>query len=673
MPLIIQELFLKAAFVGSPILHNVENRFGPMRLEWMDDPTACRVGHLPIYAPVAPPLDPITWTTNAPFQQSLYCEGEEYLPGPLPALAPTFEPSTAPSRSPSHSISPSSAPSHTAIGLEQMGGLRNLYDATLMSEPISREVHNWFKSDDYCRFTGVTCDERGYVILLDMTDRRLAGTIPPSLDKLGRLRQLKLVNNRILGAIPNSICNLLQLTQIELGVNQLTGTIPTCLHRLRHLRRLLLQFNDLTGTIPDEFCQFNQLMAFDIAGNAGMYGSIPQCMGSLPLDFIRVDNVGLVGSVPPLLCSRKSMNGLSPNPYGCNAIACPAGTYEPTLGRSYKAGTPCLDCEVPSNVIGSTNCRYVVNNTVVARTNMPSTSPTLSPSMPTHTETPTHLPSFIVPSFISPSVVMPSVSNLPSMALLPVADGTYEPSLSISNFPSITLSASPSLLPSSQPSFAPSFKPTPKFIFVEVTVAFADVDNILEGDNVQKLVWETKSYLHASNVTAESVILMDQSIGNTTTSGARIMRHNASRRLLRTALLVDFQISGENSDDTFAAGVEFAMVNQFSNYSAYVQEALPILTPAPFVPVPAPTLPPSRVKEQNEFISKPRAGSSVNWWLLGSAITLSVVAVAAVLIVRQSRRRASRDRSRLFPVEQTAVTVSFFGSIVVRSMKKHSL
>ena len=172
-----QAFYLKAAFVGAPILVGKDNRFGPMHMEWMDDPTGCRVGDLSEYAPVAPPLDPIIWTTNAKLQDSLYCTGEEYLPRALPVVAPTPEPSSVPTvspssssptsspsssfptSSPSMSVSPSSAPSHTAIGVEQLDGLRMLYDATLMSAATSREVHNWFKSKDYCRFTGVTCDE----------------------------------------------------------------------------------------------------------------------------------------------------------------------------------------------------------------------------------------------------------------------------------------------------------------------------------------------------------------------------------------------------------------------------------------------------------------------------------------------------------------------------------
>ena len=104
--------------------------------------------------------------------------------------------------------------------------------------------------------------------------------------------------------------------------------------------------------------------------------------------------------------------------------------------------------------------------------------------------------------------------------------------------------------------------------------------------------------------------------------------------------------------------MQSVIVDRFSNFSSYLLEALPALTPVTLAPTASPTRAPTQIKEQNEFIAKPDGGSSVNWWLLGSAVALSVVAILAVLFVRHARR-ARRNRTRLFPVEQTAVAVSF--------------
>ena len=439
VPLLSLELYLKAAFVGSPLHSNEVNRYGPVHVEWMDDPTGCRTDDFSVYAPVAPLADQLVWTESTSIDQSLYCDGDQYLPVALPAVEPTVEPSFSPSNAPSTSISPSVKPTNSVIGEEQLEGLRTFYEATMMDSAVSKALHNWFTVPDYCSFTGVTCDESGFVIVLDLTNRRLDGELPVSMEKLARLRQLKVVNNRIKGEIPDQLCDLEQLTQIELGSNQFSGTIPVCLHKLRILKRLMLQYNGLTGTIPHEFCQFNQMVAFDISGNQGIYGEIPQCMGSLPFEVLRVDNVGLVGQVPPMLCSSEKINGLDPNPYGCDTIACPAGTYEPTVGRTSSNETACIECDFPSNVIGSTSCRFMVNNTVISVTAAPSTAsatPSFSPTGSNVTsETPSVTPEQNATSSTSPSAV-PSSS----------------PSLS----PSFTTSFSPSLVPTFGPSAGPS-------------------------------------------------------------------------------------------------------------------------------------------------------------------------------------------------------------------------
>ena len=640
VPLLVQEFYLKAAFIGSVLLFNEANRYGPMHVEWMDDPAGCRGDQLSTFAPVAPPSDPLVWSNNPSFDASLYCEGDEYLPAELPAGEPTTQPSGAPTSTPSISFPPTSAPTYSAIGQEQLEGLRIFHNATMMSSAVSRELHNWFTMPDYCSFTGVTCDDRGFVIILDLTDTRLAGTLPSSMEKLGRLRQLKVVNNRVKGAIPDQLCDLEQLTQIELGANQFTGSVPTCLHKLRHLRRLLLQYNSLSGSIPHEVCQFSQLVAFDISFNLGMYGEIPKCMGSLPLEVLRVDNVGLVGHVPPLLCGRNFINGLSPNPYGCNTIACPAGTYEPTLGRTYNNVTECIDCDFPSNVIGSTTCRYVQNNTVISVTAGPSLPPSLSPSL--------------LPATEAPTFNMANMTTSPSLPPHPLVNETSEPSISPSSQPSFTPTKHPSLRPSSVLSTYPSLGPE----LVYVTVVFANVQATLDSDAVETFALETKAYLTSETIVVERVAVLSQSIGN-----ASSLTHISFRRL-EYSLVVAMEIEGRSTDSSLLDQVQAALVNSFSNYSSFLLESLPALTPV------APTPAPIQIQQQNEIVVEQR-NNITNWWLLGSAVALSVVAVISVLFVRQSRR-AHRDGIRAFPVEQTAVAVSNY-QLCVAKMFQHVL
>jgi hypothetical protein len=138
----------------------------------------------------------------------------------------------------------------------------------------------------------------------------------------------------------------------------------------------------------------------------GMHGEIPACFGNLPLEILKVVDVGLVGQVPSRLCGARPMNGLNPNLYGCRAIACPAGEFEPIHGREDGNQTECQQCPVASNVIGSTTCKVVDGTTVetVAPTATLTTAPAAS-IMPTLAplETPNTLPSS-APSHVPPTV-----------------------------------------------------------------------------------------------------------------------------------------------------------------------------------------------------------------------------------------------------------------------------
>lgn len=130
-----------------------------------------------------------------------------------------------------------------------------------------------------------------------------------------------------------------------------------------------------------------------------MFGTLPDCLSDLNfLTKIRITDMGLVGTLPEGLCEKPEMNGLSPNTFGCDAIACGAGYYQPAGGRQSNRYTECIECNVPSNVIGSTQCQWYHGDEDVGAiltpyptiqptelpssppTNMPTRSPTITPS-----------------------------------------------------------------------------------------------------------------------------------------------------------------------------------------------------------------------------------------------------------------------------------------------------
>ena len=109
---------------------------------------------------------------------------------------------------------------------------------------------------------GVTTDDEGRVISLDLAYNELTGSIPEALGQLNNLQDLWLNSNQltgsgqlsVTGSIPETIGQLKNLQVLSLVNNQLTGTmtgtIPETIGQLKNLQDLYLGGNQLPGCIP---------------------------------------------------------------------------------------------------------------------------------------------------------------------------------------------------------------------------------------------------------------------------------------------------------------------------------------------------------------------------------------------------------------------------------------
>jgi hypothetical protein len=236
---------------------------------------------------------------------------------------------------------------------------------------------------------------------------------------------------------------------------------------------------------------------------------------------------------------------------------------------------------------------------------------TLSPSFLNSTDKFTSSPSaFTLPS-LSPSVS--NTTNVPTTTTtnVPSSFDTYAPSIEISQ--------------------------------VNITIVFHGVKDHLSNPKLTMLARETLKYLYMSGIHVDRVSILSQSFVN-------------SRRILARSLAVAFDIEGHSSPNDFSTRIHFLLNDNFSDYRNFLVDSLPMLKPLEAGMTTSPTRSPTIVKEQNEFIAKSNE-SPVNWWLVGSAITLSIIAILALLFVFRSRQNRRRQ-SRQFPMEQTAAAVS---------------
>lgn len=95
---------------------------------------------------------------------------------------------------------------------------------------------------------GVTLDDDGHVISINLSQRNLVGTIPAGLFSMPYLEVLDLSNNTLSGKLNEIIpkeSNAPKLQTIYLGQNQISGTIPISINQLSELTKLTLNNNQL--------------------------------------------------------------------------------------------------------------------------------------------------------------------------------------------------------------------------------------------------------------------------------------------------------------------------------------------------------------------------------------------------------------------------------------------
>ncbi|XP_062076550.1 receptor-like protein EIX2 [Humulus lupulus] len=116
--------------------------------------------------------------------------------------------------------------------------------------------------------------------VLNLHSNRLSGVIPNSISSLHELETLHLRNNSLSGTLPSTLKNCTQLTFLDVGENKMEGTIPPWIgETLKFLVVLQLKSNNFYGTIPSNLCHLHFIQIFDISQN-NIHGAIPSCINN---------------------------------------------------------------------------------------------------------------------------------------------------------------------------------------------------------------------------------------------------------------------------------------------------------------------------------------------------------------------------------------------------------
>jgi Leucine-rich repeat (LRR) protein len=172
----------------------------------------------------------------------------------------------------------------------------------------------WLSASDLGDWEGVTLNNDGKVVQLDLGENNLRGTLPQSFGVLTYLRGVYFDTNFIDGSIPESIAECKQMKDVYLNSNSLTGPLPTGLCELKCLEVFNVESNKLSGELPD-LGQLSHLECLDLRWN-NLTGTVPLSISKcMRLEEIWMQGNQLEGKIPPALAKlpRLEWLGLSNN------------------------------------------------------------------------------------------------------------------------------------------------------------------------------------------------------------------------------------------------------------------------------------------------------------------------------------------------------------------------
>ena len=159
--------------------------------------------------------------------------------------------------------------------------LVELYEAT--NGDNWKNKANWLSDQPLNAWHGVTTNNNGRVIRLDIRGNDLSGRLPAELGNLTHLQELNLYNNGLSGGLPSELGNLTNLQKLILPNNGLSGELPSSLGNLTNLQELVLYNNGLSGELPSELgnlTNLQKLWLFDT-----------QFSGALPAGLVSLTNL----------------------------------------------------------------------------------------------------------------------------------------------------------------------------------------------------------------------------------------------------------------------------------------------------------------------------------------------------------------------------------------------
>ncbi|KAJ6726880.1 PROTEIN MALE DISCOVERER 2 [Salix purpurea] len=115
-----------------------------------------------------------------------------------------------------------------------------------------------------CSWFGVECSDDDKVVVLNLKDLCLEGTLAPEITNLVHIKSIILRNNSFSGIIPERIGELKELEVLDFGYNNFSGSLPPDLGSNLSLAILLLDNNEQLRSLSSEIQHLVTLSEFQV-------------------------------------------------------------------------------------------------------------------------------------------------------------------------------------------------------------------------------------------------------------------------------------------------------------------------------------------------------------------------------------------------------------------------